>query len=135
MLHSLRRFQYMAKRKVLKKLPNQGVSLTLDYDRVVVHEHELPTKEARLAVDLVRHLAICSCVPLNEFDKAGRVMHRLMTPAEVADRACGIATCLLSKFRDLNWIVDLPVEEELTAIEAEEAAYEKRVKEREEKGE
>jgi hypothetical protein len=41
-------------------------------------------------------------------DSAGRMKLRLMTPAEVAFRACDIADAAMSEMEARGWLLDLP---------------------------
>lgn len=74
---------------------------------LIIHEQKVLDSQARIAVDLVKHLAIATAMPDGE-DSAGRQRLRLMDPELVASRACDIASLLWKEFTDRQWLVDSP---------------------------
>lgn len=75
---------------------------------ITICHTEVPQEKAKTALDLMRHLAIVAG-EVNGEDTAGRQKLRLMTPEEVVDRAISIADIAWNKFREKDWILDVPV--------------------------
>ncbi len=57
---------------------------------------------------LLKHLALVTGEADGE-DSAGRQKLRLMTPIEVAKRACDIADAAWQEFNDRGWLVEMPL--------------------------
>lgn len=75
---------------------------------ISICQTEMEEPRARLASELMRHLAIVAVVPDGE-DNSGRQKVRLMTPAEIVDRATEIADLAWNKYRSRGWILDVPL--------------------------
>lgn len=75
---------------------------------IVICQTEIPHPQAQLAGELMRHLAIVAAVP-DGVDDAGRQKVRLMTEAEVVERATKIADLAWAEYRKRNWLLDVPV--------------------------
>lgn len=75
---------------------------------IVICETEVQNKCARLAEELMRHLAIVAAVPDGE-DSSGQQKMRMMTEQEVVTRATRIAELAWSDFRERQWILDIPL--------------------------
>lgn len=88
-----------------------GVTVARRYGDIQMIEHRQPSARARLAMSLSEHLSFATCMPTGEFDKAGRSISRLLTPKEVATRACELADCMTKEFESRDWLVPMPIEE------------------------
>jgi len=76
-----------------------------------LHSTEIPTMRAHFAMKLMEHLAISAAEADGE-DTAGRQKLRLLTPVEVATRACNIAAAAYQQFEDRDWLLTAPPYEE-----------------------
>lgn len=83
------------------------VTTAYDYLKVVIHEREHPSFEARIAVDLCERWGMVAATPDGE-DSAGRAKVRNLTPREMVTRACDTASALVAEFRDRGWMTPLP---------------------------
>lgn len=79
--------------------------------QVIIHETEAPNFEARLAINLVERWGMVSGTPDGE-DTSGRAKLRLMTPAEVVERAITASELLASALREKKWMTPVPAWEE-----------------------
>jgi len=79
---------------------------------VEIHDTELPTQQARLAIELVGRWGMVAMMPDGE-DSSGRQKFRPSTPQELCDRACETASLLFSKLRELGWFANIPTVAEL----------------------
>jgi len=75
---------------------------------IVICQTEIEYPQARLASELMRHLAIVAAVP-DGVDEAGRQKLRLMTEPEVVERATKIADLAWAEYRKRNWLLDVPL--------------------------
>jgi hypothetical protein len=89
----------MIQTKVFKDYMGRG--------RLMLHDTEVPTREAQLAMELVGRWGTVAGVPDGE-DAAGRAKLRLMTPEELAIRACHSAEMLFGEMRRRGWIIQAP---------------------------
>lgn len=89
----------MIQTRVIKNYLGEG--------RLLVHETELPGPEARLAMELVSRWGTVAGAPDGE-DSAGRFKVRLMTPDELASRACEASAVLFAEIRRRGWMVATP---------------------------
>lgn len=64
--------------------------------------------EANFAAALMDHLAIVAGAPDIGEDSAGRAKIRLMTPAEVVERACEISRLAFEEFEKREWLTEIP---------------------------
>ncbi len=103
-----------------------------DSAKVIVHRTEAPGDEAEFAMRLMGHIAIAAGHPDGE-DAGGRQKLRLLTPEEVAKRACEIASHSFTEFRARGWMIDFPSSDEIEARAAEHEAVQ--IKARDEKRE
>lgn len=71
------------------------------------HSHS-PNLAGEIAERLCSHIAMIAAVNNGE-DSAGRAVARLLTPGEVAQRACNIAENLVSEFEERRWLVEVPL--------------------------
>lgn len=83
--------------------------------RIMVHEHERPTAEARFAMELLTRLSI-NQIDVDGEDSAGRQKARLLTAAECAERACEITQQAFDQFRERGWLEPVPSLAELSDI-------------------
>jgi hypothetical protein len=75
---------------------------------ISICQTEIEHPQARLASELMRHLAIVAAVP-DGVDEAGRQKLRLMTEPEVVERATKIADLAWTEYRKRNWLLDVPL--------------------------
>ena len=75
---------------------------------IAICQTEIEHPQARLASELMRHLAIVAAVP-DGVDEAGRQKLRLMTEPEVVERATKIADLAWAEYRKRNWLLDVPL--------------------------
>jgi hypothetical protein len=73
---------------------------------LVVHERVHMEMQAKLAFELMGRLAIIAAQEDGE-DSAGRQKLRLMTPTEVAARACDIAAAACNEFVERDWLSEV----------------------------
>ena len=73
----------------------------------IVHDTEFPNLEARLATDLITKWGMVVCGDGGE-DSAGRAKIQELTPPQVVERACEIASLTAAAFRDRGWLVKGP---------------------------
>lgn len=71
------------------------------------YETEMPNFEAKIAIDLMVRWGEVAAVEDGE-DTAGRQKLRLLSPEEVAVRACKTAACAVAEFRARGWMVEVP---------------------------
>lgn len=90
-----------------------------DTPQITIHDTEVPIFEARLAVNLVEKWGMVSGVEDGE-DKTGRAKMRLMTPAEVVERAITTSELLAKTIRGKNWMTVLPSWDEAQKIAKDE---------------
>lgn len=72
-----------------------------------IYNEWVPNEVGHIAVDLMKHLAICTGTPDGE-DSAGRSKLKLLPADEVAKRACDIAAAMEKELKDRGWRLDLP---------------------------
>ena len=77
------------------------------YTQPTICQVKLPMGIAATAHDIAKHLAMVAGESDGE-DSSGRQKLRLMTPEEVATRACDIAEAMWTKFEARGWILDVP---------------------------
>lgn len=77
------------------------------HNEIMIHETEALDLRAEFACKLLSHLAVVAA-EIDGEDSAGRSKIRLMTPAELAQRACAIAQLSFEQFEMRGWIVRLP---------------------------
>ena len=82
-----------------------------EYDQVCFFQLKATNAVASLAASLAERMALCAA-DLDGEDSAGRQKVKLMTPAEIAVRACDIAAALWQQFEQRDWIMDLPEPQE-----------------------
>lgn len=82
-----------------------------DTPQFTIHDTEAPTFEARLAISLVEKWGMVSGIEDGE-DRSGRAKLRLMTPAEVIERAMSTSELLAAAIRDKKWMTALPTYED-----------------------
>lgn len=75
---------------------------------IVICATEVEQPEAKMAMELMKHLAIIAGAP-DGVDEAGRQKLRLMTEREVVMRASKIAALAWAEFRRREWILDIPL--------------------------
>jgi len=63
---------------------------------------------AAFAAALLERWGMVCAQPDGE-DSAGRQRLRLMTPAELVERACQVTEAAFAEFRKRDWLLDLPV--------------------------
>src|SRR5687768_10462304 len=66
------------------------------------------TFEGHIALDLLRHLAIAACEPGGENSDGSQAL-RLLTPEEVAKRACDIAASMYGELITRGWMIEVPL--------------------------
>lgn len=74
---------------------------------IVTYPSVVTNLESSLAMDLARDMAIVAAAPDGE-DSHGRSKLRLLTPQEVASRACSIASAMVEQFVEKGWLEQLP---------------------------
>jgi hypothetical protein len=84
----------------------------------VIHDDEIHTAEARLAVTILGTIALAAAEPDGE-DGMGRQKLKLLTPEAAAQRACDLAAQMFAEFRKRGWIVKGPSAEEYFDSEIE----------------
>jgi hypothetical protein len=94
------RFQVIAKRS---RYGDEGV---------VYHSMETMSDKARMAAAFVEKWGMVAGRPAGE-DKAGRQKLELLTPEEVAKRACETVELLYAEFQAREWIVKVPGYDEM----------------------
>jgi hypothetical protein len=62
---------------------------------------------ASMAEKIATHFALIAAVPDGE-DSSGRQKHRLVTPEELAKRACDVAQALAAELESRGLIYDMP---------------------------
>jgi hypothetical protein len=77
-----------------------------------IHDTEIPNTEARIATNLMEKWGMVAGVEDGE-DSSGRSKLRCMTPTEVVDRACAVASEAMAEFRKRGWIIAGPDVSEL----------------------
>lgn len=70
---------------------------------VTVWNREVMEIEARLASEMIIRWGMVAAAPDGE-DSAGRAKLRLLTPAELVERACESATLLIMECRARDWV-------------------------------
>lgn len=88
---------------------------------VKVYDTEVPTLEARLAINLIERWGAVSATPDGE-DSAGRQAARLLTPVEVVTRAFEIASAAMDEIEARGLMLKLPDLNEINAERDAEAA-------------
>lgn len=68
----------------------------------------IPQQQATFAMELMKNLAIAAATPDGE-DSSGRAKLRLMTEAEIVSRATLIAQMSWDTFKDMGWILEVPM--------------------------
>ena len=80
--------------------------------RLMVHELERPTAEARFAMELMTRQSIHQIATDGE-DTAGRQKVSILGPVGTARRACDIADAAFVEFRAREWLDPVPTLAEL----------------------
>lgn len=88
------------------------LTIQSDYSRIgepklIQHERETLNLQARIALSLVERWGLVSAVP-NAIHENGRQSIRLMSPGEIAERACETAERLIDAFYAKDWIALSP---------------------------
>ena len=76
-------------------------------DSYVINHTRIPGVRAQYAMDLAKHIGIAFAAPDGE-DSSGRQKMKVLTPDEVARRACEISDSIFAIFDSRGWILDLP---------------------------
>lgn len=77
------------------------------YKTLAIHSLVSASHEADLAVHICGSLAVVAATTSGE-DTAGRQALRLLTPEEIATRACDIAQHMWTQFEQRGWLLALP---------------------------
>jgi hypothetical protein len=89
---------------------------------IKIHDTEVWTLEARLAMSLVERWGMVAAAPDGE-DSAGRAKGRLQSPEELVSRACRAAELVAAECRARGWFVEAPswaeVEKQAEALRKE----------------
>jgi len=80
--------------------------------KIVLHETEALTIEARLAATLVERWGMVAGTDGGE-DSQGRAKLKLQSPTEVVARACETAELLMAEIRRRKWFVEVPPWDEI----------------------
>ena len=91
-----------------------------DRGELILHRLDTPDTRGELAMKILDHFALISAQEDGE-DQAGRQKLKLLSPVEVATRACDLAEAFFSEIERRGWLLKLPSYEEVqsTAREAE----------------
>lgn len=79
--------------------------------KVTLHETEVPTLEARMALSFMERWAMVAAESDGE-DSAGRAKLRLMTADEITSHACNVAQKAVDQFRARGWVKNIPTAQE-----------------------
>ena len=82
-----------------------------DEGSYAMHHTRIPGVRAQFAMELSKQLGVALACPDGE-DSSGKQKFRMLTPEEVAERACAISESMFAGFEDRGWILDLPSCEE-----------------------
>ncbi len=72
-----------------------------------VYKKEVLNSEGLLATVMLEKWGMVAAVEDGE-DSVGRAKLRLLTPEELVERACTVATIAMQRFRDRGWTLELP---------------------------
>lgn len=76
-------------------------------ERFEVHHKGMANYTAKLAEQIVNHCALITGQENGE-DTAGRAKLKLMSAADVAQRACDIAENMVAIFDKRGWVIEFP---------------------------
>lgn len=74
---------------------------------VLIFHTEVLNERAAMAYELMKHFAV-GAAKVDGEDGSGRQKFRLLTPAELAKRACDIAEDAFKEFQKRDWLVTTP---------------------------
>ena len=81
---------------------------------IVQHDSDIPDSRARLAQAILSHFALISAQDDGE-DNAGRQKLRLLSPGEIAKRACDLSAAYYDEIEARGWLIHVPPFEEAEA--------------------
>lgn len=74
----------------------------------VIFQTEAPEWEARLACQLIERWGMVMAKPDGE-DSAGRQKLAPLSPREIVEHACDVASLAVAEFRLRGWVTEVPV--------------------------
>jgi hypothetical protein len=88
---------------------------------ITITNSVIPHPEAEFAMGMIERMSLYCANPDGE-DSAGRAKLRLMTPEEIANRACDIAAAAFAQFEKRDWLLQVPPESEFKKLTENSAA-------------